>query len=69
MAKIVLGQDNLSTHKPASLYEAFPPPEARRLVERFEWHYLRIPSRAFMHAPRNGSAAASGVFRIASGHS
>ena len=38
-AKIVLVQDNLSTHKPASLYETFPAPEARRLVERFEWHY------------------------------
>jgi uncharacterized small protein (DUF1192 family) len=37
--KIALVQDNLSTHKPASLYEAFPPVEARRLVERFEWHY------------------------------
>jgi hypothetical protein len=38
-AKIVLVQDNLSTHKPASLYEAFPAAEARRLSERFEWHY------------------------------
>jgi hypothetical protein len=38
-SKIVLVQDNLSTHKPASLYEAFPPAEARRLVERFEWHF------------------------------
>jgi uncharacterized small protein (DUF1192 family) len=38
-AKIALVQDNLSTHKPASLYQAFPPAEARRLVERFEWHY------------------------------
>jgi hypothetical protein len=37
--KIVLVQDNLSTHKPASLYEAFPAAQARRLVERFEWHY------------------------------
>lgn len=37
--KIALVQDNLNTHKPASLYEAFPPGEARRLVERFEWHY------------------------------
>jgi len=37
--RIVLTQDNLNTHKPASLYEAFPPAEARRLVERFEWHY------------------------------
>jgi hypothetical protein len=27
------------THKPASLYEAFPAAEERRLVERFEWHY------------------------------
>ncbi len=37
--KIVLVQDNLSTHTPASLYAAFPAAEARRLVERFEWHY------------------------------
>src|ERR1700753_3075822 len=37
--KIVLVQDNLSTHTAASLYEAFPAAEARRLVERFEWHY------------------------------
>ena len=37
--KIKLVQDNLNTHKPASLYEAFPAAEARRLVERFEWHY------------------------------
>ena len=38
-AKIVLVQDNLNTHVQASLYEAFEPAEARRLVERFEWHY------------------------------
>jgi hypothetical protein len=38
-AKIVLVQDNLSTHTPASLYAAFPAAEARRLTERFEWHY------------------------------
>lgn len=37
--KIALVQDNLNTHTPASLYEAFPPAEARRLAERFEWHY------------------------------
>ena len=37
--KIALVQDNLNTHKPGSLYEAFPAAEARRLVERFEWHY------------------------------
>src|SRR5271167_761038 len=39
VSQIVLVQDNLNTHKPASLYEAFPAAEARRLVERFEWHY------------------------------
>lgn len=36
---IVLVMDNLNTHKPASLYEAFPPAEARRLVEKLEIHY------------------------------
>ncbi len=37
--KIILVTDNLNTHTPASLYKAFPPEEARRLTERFEWHY------------------------------
>jgi hypothetical protein len=37
--KIVLVQDNLSTQTPAALYEAFEPAEARRLVEKIEWHY------------------------------
>ena len=36
---IVLVQDNLNTHAAASLYQAYPAAEARRLVERFEWHY------------------------------
>jgi hypothetical protein len=36
---IVLVVDNLNTHKPASLYEAFPPEQARRIAERIEWHY------------------------------
>jgi hypothetical protein len=36
---VVLVQDNLNIHAKASLYEAFPAAEARRLVERFEWHY------------------------------
>jgi hypothetical protein len=36
---IVLVQDNLNTHSPASLYEAFTPAEAQRLAARFEWHY------------------------------
>jgi hypothetical protein len=37
--KIVLVHDNLNTHKPASLYEAFPPEEAQRLLSRLEIHY------------------------------
>ena len=36
---IVLVQDNLNTHAPSSLYQAFPPAEARRIAQRFEWHY------------------------------
>lgn len=36
---IVLVMDNLNTHKAASLYEAFPPAEARRLIEKLEIHY------------------------------
>lgn len=31
--------DNLNTHKPASLYEAFAPEEARRLLRKLEFHY------------------------------
>ncbi len=38
-ATIVLVQDNLNIHSKASLYDAFPPTQARRLVEHFEWHY------------------------------
>jgi hypothetical protein len=37
--RIVLVEDNLNTHSPASLYEAFKPAEAKRLADRFEFHY------------------------------
>ena len=37
--KIVLVSDNLNSHTIGSFYEAFAPPEARRLAERFEIHY------------------------------
>ncbi|HEY6374617.1 MAG TPA: IS630 family transposase [Edaphobacter sp.] len=36
---IILVQDNLNIHCKGSLYEAFPAAEAKRLVDRFEWHY------------------------------
>lgn len=37
--KVILVMDNLNTHSGASLYEAFPPDEARRLLDRLEIHY------------------------------
>lgn len=37
--KIILVMDNLNTHKMGSLYQAFPPEEARRIVEKLEIHY------------------------------
>jgi transposase len=37
--RIVLVMDNLNTHTPASLYEAFDPEEARRLTEKLQIHY------------------------------
>ena len=43
--KIVLVMDNLNTHCGASLYEAFAPEQARRLLERLEIH----------HTPKHGS--------------
>ena len=37
--KITMVLDNLNTHVGSSLYEAFPPEEARRLLDRLEFHY------------------------------
>ena len=37
--QIVLVMDQLNTHSPASLYEAFPPAEAKRLADKLEIHY------------------------------
>jgi hypothetical protein len=37
--KVHLVMDNLNTHGGASLYEAFAPDEARRLLDRLEFHY------------------------------
>jgi hypothetical protein len=37
--RIVLVLDNLNIHSPASLYEAFPPTEAKRLADKLEIHY------------------------------
>lgn len=37
--KVRVVLDNLNTHTGAALYEAFAPAEARRILERVEWHY------------------------------
>jgi hypothetical protein len=39
VVKVRLVQDNLNTHDGASLYEAFAPTEARRLLDKIEFHY------------------------------
>jgi DDE superfamily endonuclease len=36
--RLVLVQDNLNIHTPASLYQAFPPAQAKRLADRLELH-------------------------------
>jgi hypothetical protein len=43
--KVVLVCDDLNTHKPACLHEAFPPEQARRIAQKLEWH----------HTPKHGS--------------
>jgi len=43
--KVVLVTDNLNTHGPGCLYDAFEPSRARRIAEKLEWHYT----------PRHGS--------------
>jgi DDE superfamily endonuclease len=37
--KILLVQDNLNTHSGGSLYDRFPPAEARRILDKIEFHY------------------------------
>lgn len=43
--RVVLVMDQLNIHSPASLYEAFPPAEAKRLADKLEIH----------HTPKHGS--------------
>jgi hypothetical protein len=37
--RIVLVQDNLNTHTPAALYDAFAPAGDRQLIKQIEWHF------------------------------
>jgi DDE superfamily endonuclease len=47
--------DNLNTHGPGSFYETFEPAEAKRLAERFEFHYT----------PKHGSPQMAGMSPLA----
>jgi hypothetical protein len=38
-SKVRVILDNLNTHNPGSLYKAFPPEEARRILRRIDFHY------------------------------
>lgn len=40
--RVVLVVDNLNTHGPGCLYEAFPPARARAIARKLEWHYTPI---------------------------
>ncbi len=40
--KITVIQDQLNTHVPASLYKAFEPTEAKRILDKLEFHYTRL---------------------------
>jgi hypothetical protein len=69
-SKIILVQDNLSTHKPASLYAAFPATEACRLVERFEGNGFvdefdlngKLVDRVVSHGPLGSPCCKNGGF-------
>ena len=49
--RIVLVMDNLNTHHPSSLYEAFEPAEARRIAQRLE---VRLHAQAWQLAEYGG---------------
>ena len=65
--KIILVNDNLNTHKIASLYKAFPPAEALRIAERIEMHFTPQnmslgsiwPNANSAYSPDNASPGAS----------
>jgi DDE superfamily endonuclease len=66
--KIIVVLDNLNMHTPAAFYETFGPEEARRLVERFEFHFTPKHGRWLNMAEIELSALVDnawiGVFRI-----
>lgn len=72
--KITLVMDNLNTHKASSLYEAFPPEEAKRIWDRFEFIYTpkhgswlnmtEIELNAFNFSISHNRLSAKAIFRL-----
>ena len=65
--------DNLNTHRVASLYETFPPAEARRIAQRLEFHYtpkhgswlnIACPSEGWGRRSSSASSPASVSGRV-----
>lgn len=48
--KIRVVMDQLNTHRPASLYEAYAPAEARRILRRLEFHHTPEDARTKLHS-------------------
>jgi DDE superfamily endonuclease len=74
--RIVLVMDNLNTHTPGSLYEAFEPKEAKRIAEKLEIHYtpkhgswLNIAEIELQRAQPAVSGSTSTGFRDSAGGS
>jgi hypothetical protein len=57
--QIILVMDNLNTHTPASLYEAFESAEARRLAEKLQIHYTPKSMAVGSTWPRSSSACSA----------
>ena len=62
--KIRVVLDNLNTHRPASLYEAFEPKEARRVIQRLEFHYTPKHGSWLNPASSTGQAMAETEFSV-----
>src|SRR5437763_15151840 len=59
-------QDNLNTHTAAALYEAFEPAEARRILQRVEFHYTHKHGSPAEHGRARDQSFCAWLF-VASG--
>ena len=62
--KVRVVLDNLNTHRPASLYETFEPKEARRVIQRLEFHYTPKHGSWLNPASSTGQAMAEIEFSV-----